>query len=48
MKTGIFYGPHDIRVEEVPDPKIEKSTDAIIKIIYVVTNVNDALFSILA
>ncbi len=32
MKAGIFYGPHDIRVEEVPDPKIENSTDAVIKI----------------
>ena len=31
MKTGIFYKPHDIRVEEVPDPKIEKPTDAILK-----------------
>jgi threonine dehydrogenase-like Zn-dependent dehydrogenase len=34
MKAGIFYGPHDIRVEEVPDPKIQKSTDAIVKITY--------------
>jgi len=32
MKAGIFYGPHDIRVEEVPDPKIEKPTDAVVKI----------------
>jgi len=34
MKAGIFYGPHDIRVEEVPDPEILKPTDAIVRIIY--------------
>ena len=34
MKAGVFYGPHDIRVEDVPDPKIEKPTDAIVKITY--------------
>lgn len=34
MKAGIFYGPHDIRVDEVPDPKIQKSTDVILKITY--------------
>jgi threonine dehydrogenase-like Zn-dependent dehydrogenase len=34
MKAGIFYGPHDIRVEEVPDPKIQNPTDAIVKITY--------------
>lgn len=34
MKAGIFYGPHDIRVEEVPDPIIEIPTDAIVKITY--------------
>ncbi len=32
MKAGIFYGPFDVRVEEVPDPKIEHPTDAIVKI----------------
>lgn len=34
MKAGMFYGPHDIRVEEVPDPIIEIPTDAIVKITY--------------
>ncbi len=34
MKAGIFYGPHDIRVEEVPNPTIQKPTDAIVKITY--------------
>lgn len=34
MKAGVFYGPHDIRVEEVPDPIIEMPTDAIVNITY--------------
>lgn len=34
MKAGRFYGLHDIRVEDVPDPTIEKPTDAILKITY--------------
>src|SRR5438445_579030 len=34
MKAGIFYGPHDIRVEEVPDPTIQNATDAVVKITY--------------
>lgn len=34
MKAGVFYGPRDIRVEDVPDPKIRKQTDAIVKITY--------------
>lgn len=33
MKAGIFYGPHDIRVEEVPDPSIQKPTDALVKVL---------------
>jgi len=32
MKAGIFYGPHDIRVEEVEDPKIKLPTDAILRV----------------
>jgi threonine dehydrogenase-like Zn-dependent dehydrogenase len=32
MKGTVLYGPHDIRFEERTDPKIIKSTDAIIKI----------------
>lgn len=34
MKAGVFYGPRDIRIEEVPDPKIKNTTDAIVKITY--------------
>lgn len=34
MKAAIFYDKGDIRVDEVPDPKIQKPTDAIVKITY--------------
>ncbi len=32
MKGTVLYGPRDIRFEERPDPKIIKSTDAIIRV----------------
>jgi len=32
MKSTVLHGPGDIRFEEVPEPKIEKPTDAIIRI----------------
>ncbi len=32
MKANCWYGKHDLRVEEVPDPKILNPRDAIIKI----------------
>ena len=32
MKGTLLYGPGDIRFEEVPEPKIEKPTDAVIRI----------------
>lgn len=32
MKATCWYGKHDIRVEEVPDPKILNPNDAIVKI----------------
>ena len=32
MEAALFYGEGDIRVEEVPDPEIEESTDAIVRI----------------
>ena len=32
MKALTFHGKRDVRVDEVPDPKIEKPTDAIIRI----------------
>lgn len=32
MKASMLYGPHDIRFEDRPDPRILKSTDAIVRI----------------
>jgi S-(hydroxymethyl)glutathione dehydrogenase / alcohol dehydrogenase len=32
MKAAVFHKPKDIRVETVEDPKIEKSTDVILKV----------------
>jgi threonine dehydrogenase-like Zn-dependent dehydrogenase len=32
MKAVVFHGIGDIRLEEVPDPKIEESTDAIVRL----------------
>src|SRR5437764_7547924 len=32
MKQAVLYGPGDVRVEERPDPTIEKPTDAVIRL----------------
>jgi len=32
MKAAIYHGPGDIRMEQVPDPRIEEPTDAIVRI----------------
>lgn len=32
MKAVVFHGPGDIRLEEVPEPRIEEPTDAIVRI----------------
>ena len=32
MKALTWQGKRDVRVEEVPDPKLEEPTDAIVKI----------------
>ncbi|MDX6297237.1 MAG: hypothetical protein QOI51_1094, partial [Nocardioidaceae bacterium] len=32
MKAVTWQGKRDVRVEEVPDPRIEEPTDAIIKV----------------
>src|SRR3989344_7626029 len=34
MKAAIFYGPRDIRIDEVPTPHIQNSKDAIVKVKY--------------
>lgn len=32
MKAVVYRGPHEVSVEDVPDPKIERPTDAIVQI----------------
>jgi len=32
MKAAIFHAPRDIRIEEVPDPRIQDPTDAVVRI----------------
>src|SRR5947209_14516840 len=32
MRGTVLYGPHDVRIEECPDPAIIESTDALIRI----------------
>jgi len=32
MKAVVFYGPHDVRVEDRPIPRLQASTDAILKV----------------
>lgn len=33
MRATVIQAPHDIRVEEVPDPAIQRSTDAIVRVL---------------
>nr|AUN35680.1 threonine dehydrogenase-related Zn-dependent dehydrogenase [uncultured bacterium] len=32
MKALVYYGPYDVRIKEMPDPKIEQPTDVLVKI----------------
>jgi len=34
MKAAVFYGPHDIRVNDVPTPHVQSPKDAIVKVKY--------------
>jgi threonine dehydrogenase-like Zn-dependent dehydrogenase len=33
MKAAVYHGPRDIRVETVPDPKLQKGSDAIVRVV---------------
>ena len=33
MKATVYHGAHDVRLETVPDPKIKKPTDAIVRVV---------------
>ena len=32
MRASVYYGPGDIRIEHVADPRIEQPTDALVRI----------------
>ena len=32
MRAAVYHGPGEIRIENVPDPRIQKPTDAIVRI----------------
>ncbi|MCY7423295.1 MAG: glutathione-independent formaldehyde dehydrogenase [Chitinophagaceae bacterium] len=32
MKALVYYGPYDVRVSEMPDPKIEEPTDVLVQV----------------
>jgi threonine dehydrogenase-like Zn-dependent dehydrogenase len=34
MRATVFHGPGDVRVEDVPDPAIRTSTDAVVRVMY--------------
>ena len=44
MKAAIFHGPGDIRIEEVPDPRIQDPTDAIVRITHTAVCGSDLWF----
>jgi hypothetical protein len=33
MRATVIHAPHDIRVEEVPDPAIQRPTDAVLRVL---------------
>jgi glutathione-independent formaldehyde dehydrogenase len=32
MKAVVYHGPFDVKVEQVPDPRVEAPTDAIVRV----------------
>ncbi|WP_405965584.1 zinc-dependent alcohol dehydrogenase family protein [Streptomyces sp. NBC_00723] len=33
MRATVIHGPHDIRIEEAPDPVVRKPTDAVVRVV---------------
>ncbi|GAA3057510.1 alcohol dehydrogenase catalytic domain-containing protein [Kitasatospora albolonga] len=33
MRATVIHGPHDIRIEEVPDPQVSRPTDAVVRVL---------------
>ena len=34
MRATVFHAPGDVRVENVPDPRVEQPTDAVVRVLY--------------
>ena len=34
MRATVFHAPGDVRVEDVPDPRIQRPTDAVVRVMY--------------
>ena len=32
MRATLMYGAGDVRVQDVPDPKLQESTDAVVRV----------------
>ena len=44
MRAAVFHGERDVRVEEVPDPELESSTDAIVRVTHTAVCGSDLWF----
>ena len=33
MRATVMYGAGDVRVEDVPDPKLREATDAVVRVL---------------
>lgn len=44
MRAAVFHGPRDIRIENVPDPRIQEPTDAIVRITHTAVCGSDLWF----
>ncbi|MCU4925945.1 zinc-dependent alcohol dehydrogenase family protein [Halobacteria archaeon AArc-dxtr1] len=44
MQAAVFHGERDVRIEEVPDPEIEESTDAVVRITHTAVCGSDLWF----
>lgn len=33
MLAAVIHGPRDFRVEQVPDPRVEEPTDAVVRVV---------------
>ena len=44
MRAAVYHGPRDVRVEDVPEPELESSTDAIVRVTHTAVCGSDLWF----